>query len=91
MAMLDIMGMALAAIHFFPGNHQATHRFALGLKRMGNDRTGEDEKITLNPFSNTGVQLARLVHTHPEGEDWLYELKYDGYRILNRREDKNTA
>jgi len=43
---------------------------------------GEDEKITQNPFSSTGVQLAQLVHTVPEGEDWLYELKYDGYRIL---------
>ncbi|MEA4901544.1 DNA ligase D [Desulfitobacterium sp.] len=43
---------------------------------------GEDEKITRNPFSTTGVQLAQLVRTIPEGEDWLYELKYDGYRIL---------
>ncbi len=43
---------------------------------------GEDEKITQNPFGSTGVQLAQLVHTLPEGEDWLYELKYDGYRIL---------
>ncbi|ODA39453.1 ATP-dependent DNA ligase clustered with Ku protein, LigD [Desulfosporosinus sp. BG] len=43
---------------------------------------GEDEKITSNPFSSTGVQLAQLVHTLPKGEEWLYELKYDGYRIL---------
>ncbi|EGO63117.1 DNA ligase D [Acetonema longum] len=43
---------------------------------------GEDEKITPNPFGSTGVQLARLGRTIPEGEDWLYELKYDGYRIL---------
>jgi len=43
---------------------------------------GEDEKITQNPFSSTVVQLAKLVHAVPEGEDWLYELKYDGYRIL---------
>ncbi|WP_407311697.1 DNA ligase D [Desulfosporosinus sp. SB140] len=43
---------------------------------------GEDERITSNPFSSTGVQLAQLVHTAPKGEDWLYELKYDGYRIL---------
>jgi len=43
---------------------------------------GEDEKITSNPFSSTSVQLAQLVHTVPKGEDWLYELKYDGYRIL---------
>ncbi|MDX9871053.1 MAG: DNA ligase D [Clostridia bacterium] len=43
---------------------------------------GEDAKIIQNPFDSTAVQLARLVHTLPEGEDWLYELKYDGYRIL---------
>ncbi|MDD2234852.1 MAG: DNA ligase D [Desulfitobacteriaceae bacterium] len=43
---------------------------------------GEDEKFTSNPFGSTGVQLAQLVHTVPKGEDWLYELKYDGYRIL---------
>lgn len=43
---------------------------------------GEEERITRNPFSSTGVQLAQLVHTDPKGEDWLYELKYDGYRIL---------
>lgn len=43
---------------------------------------GEDEKITPNPFGSTGVQLAKLVRMVPEGEDWLYELKYDGYRIV---------
>ncbi len=44
---------------------------------------GEDEKITKNPFEKAEVQLAKLVKTIPEGEDWLYELKYDGYRILS--------
>ncbi|MGB8455576.1 MAG: DNA ligase D [Anaerocolumna sp.] len=44
---------------------------------------GEDEKITKNPFGKTDVQLAKLVNKVPEGEDWLYELKYDGYRILS--------
>ncbi|MGC7872012.1 DNA ligase D [Desulfosporosinus sp. SYSU MS00001] len=43
---------------------------------------GEDAKSTSNPFSKTGVQLAQLVNTAPMGEDWLFELKYDGYRIL---------
>ena len=43
---------------------------------------GEDEKITRNPFSKADAQLAKLVNTVPEGDDWLYELKYDGYRIL---------
>jgi bifunctional non-homologous end joining protein LigD len=43
---------------------------------------GIDDKLTRNPFDTTGVQLAQLVHTIPKGEDWLYELKYDGYRII---------
>ncbi|WP_444644828.1 DNA ligase D [Caproiciproducens sp. R1] len=43
---------------------------------------GEGEKFTRNPFEKADVQLARLVSTVPEGEDWLYEVKYDGYRIL---------
>ncbi len=29
-------------------------------------------------------QLATLVETAPEGEDWVYEIKYDGYRMLSR-------
>ncbi len=27
-------------------------------------------------------QLATLVDTVPSGDDWIYEIKYDGYRIL---------
>lgn len=26
-------------------------------------------------------QLARLVKAPPDGDDWLHEMKYDGYRI----------
>lgn len=51
---------------------------------------GEDENITRNPFSRSDVQLAKLVKTAPEGEDWLYELKYDGYRILAYLEGNNV-
>ncbi len=51
-------------------------------RTMTEIEAGDDEKITQNPFGSTGVQLTRLVHALPEGEDWLYELKYDGYRIL---------
>jgi bifunctional non-homologous end joining protein LigD len=51
-------------------------------RTMAEIEGGEDERITRNPFSSTGVQLAKLVNRVHEGEDWLYELKYDGYRIL---------
>lgn len=43
---------------------------------------GEAEKFMKNPFQIADVQLAKLVKTIPEGENWLYELKYDGYRIV---------
>ncbi len=43
---------------------------------------GEDEKNATNPFSAAEVQLAKLVGTVPKGGDWLFELKYDGYRIM---------
>jgi bifunctional non-homologous end joining protein LigD len=32
-------------------------------------------------------QLATLVDEAPEGDGWLHELKYDGYRMLARLED----
>src|SRR3954453_462798 len=28
------------------------------------------------------VQLATLVDTPPEGDEWLHEIKFDGYRLL---------
>ncbi|MGI6150448.1 MAG: DNA ligase D [Christensenellales bacterium] len=43
---------------------------------------GTKETLPKNPFSHTEVQLAKLVRSVPEGEDWLFELKYDGYRIV---------
>ena len=51
-------------------------------RTMAEIEKGEAEKITRNPFGKTSVQLAKLVSTVPKGDDWLYELKYDGYRIL---------
>jgi bifunctional non-homologous end joining protein LigD len=43
---------------------------------------GEDEKFTKNPFNMADAQLAKLVKVIPEEDNWLYELKYDGYRII---------
>jgi bifunctional non-homologous end joining protein LigD len=51
---------------------------------------GEEEKFTRNPFPMAEVQLAKLVKTIPEGENWLYELKYDGYRIMAFVEGNNV-
>ena len=43
---------------------------------------GAADKTPKNPMSQVDAQLAKLVSAFPEGDDWLYELKYDGYRIL---------
>ncbi len=51
-------------------------------RSMEEIEAGAEARVTKNPFSITDVQLAKLVREVPEGDDWLYELKYDGYRIL---------
>jgi bifunctional non-homologous end joining protein LigD len=33
------------------------------------------------------VELATLVSSAPEGEDWLHEMKFDGYRMIAFKED----
>jgi len=48
--------------------------------------TGGELSDYKNPFSSAEPQLARLVKTVPEEEGWVYELKYDGYRILGLAE-----
>ncbi len=51
-------------------------------RTMSEIEEGTEEKITRNPFGAAEVQLASPAQRIPEGEDWVYELKYDGYRIL---------
>ena len=40
-----------------------------------------------SPIPPYKPQLARLVKTPPEGDEWLHEMKYDGYRIGCRIHD----
>ncbi|MEX2581251.1 MAG: DNA ligase D [Verrucomicrobiales bacterium] len=40
-------------------------------------------KMLSRPFA---PELATLVDAAPEGDDWLHEMKYDGYRILARKQ-----
>ncbi len=40
-------------------------------------------KKIMNPFKTCKVQLATLSDKIPKGKDWLFEIKYDGYRILS--------
>ncbi len=44
-----------------------------------------------NPFGFTSVQLAKLTAKPPTGEEWLFEVKYDGYRILAVVEEDKTV
>lgn len=48
-------------------------------KKSGKKQTATNKT---NPFTKTGVQLAKLATALPEGANWVFELKYDGYRIL---------
>lgn len=35
-----------------------------------------------NPIDSVDMQLAVLADTIPDGDNWLFETKYDGYRIV---------
>ena len=53
-------------------------------KKLGVTRTPGARKRTM-PGDIT-PQLATLVDNAPDGEEWLHEIKYDGYRLLARIE-----
>lgn len=59
-------------------------------RTMSEIAKGTEDKIIKNPFNKVSVQLAKLVKNVPEGEDWLYEMKYDGYRIIAFVEGSNV-
>ncbi|HEX2986504.1 MAG TPA: DNA ligase D [Caproiciproducens sp.] len=70
-----------------------TARFTTSVRTgrtMKEIETGTDEAIKRNPFSQADVQLAQLVKSVPESKGWLYEVKYDGYRILTYLEGGNV-
>lgn len=51
-------------------------------RTMSQIEKGLDKSSPKNPISQVNVQLAKLVDSVPQGDDWLFELKYDGYRIV---------
>lgn len=59
-------------------------------RTMSEIEAGGDEKLKKNPFSMIDVQLAKLVNKVSDDEDWLYELKYDGFRIIAFVEGNNV-
>lgn len=44
-----------------------------------------------NPFKNAEVMLAAPCEVLPSGGEWIYELKYDGQRVLSFSEMGKTA
>jgi bifunctional non-homologous end joining protein LigD len=51
-------------------------------ERVAPNGTGRAAKATLPEF--IPPQLATLVRSAPEGDEWLHEIKLDGYRVLAR-------
>ena len=43
-----------------------------------------------NPFKNASPMLATLSKDIPTGKKWIFEIKYDGYRILAYKNGKTT-
>lgn len=43
-------------------------------------KPGKDLRALMDEYSD--VQLATLVDAPPEGDQWLHEIKFDGYRLL---------
>ena len=68
----SVDGRPFIAMEFLDG--QPLQRI---VRRVRRD-TGAELPLALSP------QLATLVDDIPPGDDWLYEIKFDGYRLLTR-------
>lgn len=50
----------------------------------------EKPKKTTLPFKTASVELATLTNKIPKGKNWIFEIKYDGYRMLSFKENKKV-
>ena len=48
-----------------------------------NKKTKSIDKPKKMPFKKVDVELCTLQETIPTGEEWLFEIKYDGYRVVS--------
>ena len=58
----------------------------------GKDEFASDKKVIKtenkkNPFKKISPKLASLKEDIPSGKNWLFEIKYDGYRIIAYKEN----
>ncbi|MBO5394670.1 MAG: non-homologous end-joining DNA ligase [Clostridia bacterium] len=51
-----------------------------------NEDLAEKKQSNKLPFSKCSPMLATLSNSIPKGKDWLFEIKYDGYRIFAFKE-----
>src|SRR5580698_11496973 len=66
------------------------NRNAESLRTLAHDPAIQDAKPAKLP-PTMKPQLATLVDTAPPGDNWSYEIKFDGYRILVRIDRKTTT
>lgn len=72
-----------------PGIEDFTTSVRTG-RTMSEIEKKKDKNLLSNPFDQVDVQLAKLVDEVPNSNDWIYETKYDGYRILTFIEEDST-
>ncbi|MGH8111275.1 MAG: DNA ligase D [Rhodanobacteraceae bacterium] len=68
---------------------QAAHDGGRSARRPKKKPARASTKVaTLPPADEFGLELARLHRHAPEGDAWLHEVKYDGYRMLAWRDGR---
>lgn len=50
--------------------------------KIDDEFVNRKQKSNLTQIKNITPQLAKLANKIPKGNDWIYEIKYDGYRII---------
>ena len=59
-----------------------------------NDKYAKTKELEIhsnkNPFKACSPQLALLTSKTPTGKNWIFEIKYDGYRIISFIENNNA-
>ena len=53
------------------------------IKKNKDEFASLKRKIQKNPFKECQLQLATLSYSIPKGKLWLFEIKYDGYRMVS--------
>lgn len=71
------------------GISQFDHSVRTG-RNMEEIESGKEKEFIKNPFESVEVMLAKLVDAPPKSDNWIYEIKYDGYRIVAFTEGNNT-